>query len=349
MMAALRRLAGRSRRLLKRWAASWPRWRRPGFYDHADLENVGRDEALLLEAVRANVNRNDRALYNLLHVFRLVRHLARLADLDLRGKTFLEMGCSREPGLPLVLLLHGCRRYYGNNVLPLDDWLPEAYARLVALLLSSLCDVAPGRLDEIATTADDSQRGRVVRLRADCFVPLAPLPAEDIPLTDGSVDVVFSASVLEHVRRPREVIAACHRLLRPGGHCLHAIDLRDHADFSRPLEFLKWSEDEYQSRTGGPENRVRAGEFLEIFADAGFEILAARLRDTDLKLNGAGTTDLVDLLLTPFEALCPRKSLDEVVPLVDEAQRASFAPTFRDRSLQDLSALGLLVVARKRT
>jgi SAM-dependent methyltransferase len=324
-----------------------PRLRRPGSYDRADLETIGWNEALLLEAVRANVNRNDRALYNLLHAFRLVRHLAGLAGLDLRGKTFLEMGCSREPGLPLVLLLHGCRRYYGNNVFALDDWLPESYAKLVTLLVSGLCDVPPGRLEELAEAVPEPRRGRVVRLRPDRFVPLEPVPAEDIPLADGGVDLVFSASVLEHVRKPREVIAKCHRLLRPGGHCLHAIDLRDHADFRRPVEFLKEREADYLARTGGPENRVRAQEFLEIFGGAGFEVVAARFRDADLKLAAGGTTDLVDLLLTPMDALCPRKSLDEVVPWVDEAMRAGFASPFREKSLQDLSTLGLFVVARK--
>jgi SAM-dependent methyltransferase len=41
---------------------------------------------------------------------------------------------------------------------------------------------------------------------------------ESVPLPDGSVDLVVSLQVLEHVNSPRRVLSEVWRVLRPGGH-----------------------------------------------------------------------------------------------------------------------------------
>ncbi|MFZ1991118.1 MAG: methyltransferase domain-containing protein [Alphaproteobacteria bacterium] len=47
--------------------------------------------------------------------------------------------------------------------------------------------------------------------------------AEAIPLTDGSVDMVFMSMVLHHFADPRQAARECHRVLREGGMvCLRA-------------------------------------------------------------------------------------------------------------------------------
>ena len=40
---------------------------------------------------------------------------------------------------------------------------------------------------------------------------------EDIPLPDNAVDLITMYDVMEHVRSPKEVLAECYRVLRPGG------------------------------------------------------------------------------------------------------------------------------------
>ncbi|HMP74731.1 MAG TPA: methyltransferase domain-containing protein [Kiritimatiellia bacterium] len=42
-------------------------------------------------------------------------------------------------------------------------------------------------------------------------------PAEKLPFPDAHADVIFSNSVLEHVRGWREAITEMHRILKPGG------------------------------------------------------------------------------------------------------------------------------------
>lgn len=56
----------------------------------------------------------------------------------------------------------------------------------------------------------------------------------------GSVDVISSFAVLEHLFRLDRAFAAMRRLLKPGGWMIHKVDLRDHTDFDRPLDFLRY-------------------------------------------------------------------------------------------------------------
>lgn len=50
-------------------------------------------------------------------------------------------------------------------------------------------------------------------------------PAEDIPRPDASFDCVVLTQVLEHVPAPHDVVAECHRLLRPGGQLLVTVPM----------------------------------------------------------------------------------------------------------------------------
>lgn len=65
-----------------------------------------------------------------------------------------------------------------------------------------------------------------------------------LPFRDASFDVVFSIYVLEHVDRPRELVADISRVLRPGGICavltpniLHYVTLVSRAT---PTAFHRW-------------------------------------------------------------------------------------------------------------
>jgi ubiquinone/menaquinone biosynthesis C-methylase UbiE len=44
---------------------------------------------------------------------------------------------------------------------------------------------------------------------------------EGLPFCDESVDLVTSRSVVEHIRDIRRLFSSSHRILRPGGHCIH--------------------------------------------------------------------------------------------------------------------------------
>ncbi|MEA2627020.1 MAG: hypothetical protein QOD06_3065 [Candidatus Binatota bacterium] len=97
-------------------------------------------------------------------------------------------------------------------------------------------------------------------------------------LTDGSVDLVWSHAVLEHVRRGElpELLGELRRVQRPGGVGSHQIDFRDH--LSGGLESLRFGsrvwESELFARSGFYTNRVLYSEMIERFRRAGFDVEA---------------------------------------------------------------------------
>jgi hypothetical protein len=128
---------------------------------------------------------------------------------------------------------------------------------------------------------------------------------------------------------------------------VHAIDLRDHANYFRPLDFLRLSEEEYVPRA--TENRWRASDFLAEFARAGFEIVFQRYRDEDLRLNPDGTVDLFALVSMQFPMLAPASDLEHVQARVTHNERSAYISRFREKSLKDLSVQLMWIGLRKPT
>ena len=142
---------------------------------------------------------------------------------------------------------------------------------------------------------------------------IASLPA----VPDGSVELVWSQAVLEHL--PRNEFAAylrhMQRVLAAGGLASHRVDLRDH--LGGALNNLRFSDAVWESRfmssSGFYTNRIGYGEMLDACRVAGFDVdvvtverwpspptprerLAPRFRDreeSDLCVSG------FDVVLTP--------------------------------------------------
>lgn len=101
----------------------------------------------------------------------------------------------------------------------------------------------------------------------------------DLPWMDGAFDIVWSHSVLEHVREPFPVLKQVARVLRPGGFHVASIDLENHlggrGDPQKMFEFLRYSESTWNLMTSHRStyvNRLRLSEWRRLLRDAGFEI-----------------------------------------------------------------------------
>lgn len=100
--------------------------------------------------------------------------------------------------------------------------------------------------------------------------------AEEIPLTDGSVDLVFMSMVLHHFADPRQAARECHRVLRAGGLvCLRA--------------GAKERIDDYPYTRFFPEAHPILGSTLvtahaieEIFVTAGFALQLHKIVDSEV-------------------------------------------------------------------
>lgn len=118
-----------------------------------------------------------------------------------------------------------------------------------------------GKADDRArAAAPEAAVRRVERLRS-----LAAVPA-------GSVDLVVSHSVLEHVRDFGATLAELDRVLAPSGLMLHAVDYRDHF-FKYPYHFLLFSRAVWDRWLDpGDLPRWRLGDHLRELRARGFVV-----------------------------------------------------------------------------
>ncbi|MFM4729427.1 methyltransferase domain-containing protein [Aeromonas salmonicida] len=96
---------------------------------------------------------------------------------------------------------------------------------------------------------------------------------------DEKYDVCYSCAVMEHVVDIHSFVAKTFELLASGGFAFHWIDLRDHRDFSRPLDFLTIGKAEWRNHYGDAGhflhgNQLRYSDYQQIFLQCGFRIVA---------------------------------------------------------------------------
>jgi SAM-dependent methyltransferase len=251
-----------------------------------------------------------------LGVFR--KHATALAPLrksGLHGTDVLEIGPGGNVGVSLLMLLAGARSATCLDVMP---WIqgtgPDAlYPALVeaAAKAPETYLVAPA-LRERAS----SDPAAVARELLGHITYLCPMDIATTTLPDASQDVIFSHACFEHFGDPAGSIAQIARLLRPGGVTSHQVDLRDHRDFSHPLEFLRYSDAMWRlansNRPSGVRNRWRASEYRAAFEQHNMEVVA---------LHATHTTT------------------------VTAQMRQKFHPHFQTMSLEDLAIIGILLIA----
>ncbi|MDD9957008.1 MAG: methyltransferase domain-containing protein [Anaerolineaceae bacterium] len=256
----------------------------------------------------------------------------------LDGARVMEVGSGRSLAIPVLMWLLGAKRvltvdlnrYLRPEVLRADlaylranqPWLNEQLAPL-----AGESGPTSGRLRDLLAL---DLEGPPARLPEDllrlCGIDYrAPADAAALDLADGSIDVHLSRAVLEHV--PPDDLAGilreASRVLKPDGLCVHLIDLSDHfqhqdTSISR-VNFLRYSEAEWERLAGNRfmfMNRLRAGDYLTIFAEAGLELL--------------DQSRVVD---------------DEALRLI-ESGALPLDGRFEGRTPEDLATTRLLVVAR---
>lgn len=187
-------------------------------------------------------------------------------NVDIQGKHLLDVGGGRFARVALRMIAAGAAsvRLVDLYALPTQDTRHSRLLRQDAERLGLDVDEACSRID----------------IRRSDF------SCEHSMQDAATADLVFSASVLEHVRDPRTFLMNCLASLRPGGITLHNIDLRDHTR-NRPFQMLTYSERTWERRLDPPGgyhlNRWRASQYVEAMKEAGFVDCASRagLRDED--------------------------------------------------------------------
>jgi SAM-dependent methyltransferase len=213
----------------------------------------------------------------------LMAHLREL-NVGLHDRTLVEIGTGWFPTLPVCFVLAGAARCVTYDVTRWLDW--NLTRRMVAALEPHLPAIA-----KAAQLPDNEVTARWRRLRAaDSLAAFqaiagidyrAPADAGQSGLDPHSVDIVFSNSVLEHVRPDaiRTLMIEAGRVLRPGGLAVHSVNCGDHyAYFDRKVNqghYLRFNEAQWRwwNNDLQYQNRLRANDFVEIAEQAGLGIV----------------------------------------------------------------------------
>jgi SAM-dependent methyltransferase len=190
--------------------------------------------------------------------------------LSIAGRDVLEIGPGRSLGLGLMFLAAGARRVYAYDRFNHLFWDELDVAHLKAVLDRLERENWPdaGRARAAVRSAAPGR----VQLNEDLLI-YRRADSASLPLEASAVDVSYSNAVLEHVHRPFAVVRELARVTRKDGDSIHEIDFRDHFVYGNRLRLLQFDEWEWQVRTRmrpGYTNRLRLGDFRQLFAEAGF-------------------------------------------------------------------------------
>ncbi len=268
----------------------------------------------LLELIASGRKVNGTALYNF-GIFNYFGAIWREHGKGVQPPVILEIGPGANLGQGVLFVATGARKYIGLDLY--RD--PELYNRRSYSAAYELLNlVAPDRTllraDQIYTVSREQVVFNPERIQF-----LFPRQSFDIGLPEGSIDFVYSASVFEHITDVEKTVAAILKVLRKGGISAHNFDMRDHMDFSKPLEFLKVDEPAWKARFTGEKaysytNRRRLSDMVKAMEAAGFKIL--------------------------------KVAPGERTPMSEEI-RAGLHPDFQKYSLEDLAVVSALIVAEK--
>ena len=263
-------------------------------------------------------------------------------------RTVAELGPGASFGVGLAALLSGAERYVALDVvrygrpdadlalldelvalfaarapIPGPDELPDVKPPLVSYAFPTdllgadrlEASLAPARLEALrAALRDDPAATRAARAPSpvQAFVPW-----DDAGVIEpGSVDLILSQAVLEHVADPARTYAAMASWLRPGGLMSHQIDYRCHG--LSPRWNAHWRYGALTWELSGVRrpydlNRLSHSQHLELQRGHGFDVLAEVAAHTE-----------------------------------DGLQRAELAPRFRTLPAADLRTSGAYVLSRRR-
>jgi SAM-dependent methyltransferase len=211
----------------------------------------------------------------------------REAGIEPRGLDYLEVGTGWYPTLPVCFHLIGarsCRTYDIRR--HMSEKLTMRMLRRLETHLPAIAEAGGLKVEDVRVRYDRLVAIRSLEslLQAAAIEYCAPGDACQSGLPNESVDVVFSNSVLEHV--PADVIARLmvesRRVLRPGGIMIHSANCGDHYAYSdnriTAVHYLQFSDDEWKRWNNSLQyqNRLRPQDFIDMAAQAGFELLLVK-------------------------------------------------------------------------
>lgn len=200
------------------------------------------------------------------------------SGISFENKHILELGPGQTPDLLFACLLYGAAKVYGADTvryLHKEIYNTGHYAGITQALKEG---VENGILPK-TRGLNFSRFGGLNVIPEENFTYCIIEKHGRLPVGKHSIDLAWSRSVLEHVKKPYELIDELNRLIRPDGYMYHVIDLRDHTTLASDmdwLKFLKYDAKTWEMMTSNRStwtNRLRCCQWELLFKEFGFKVL----------------------------------------------------------------------------
>lgn len=222
--------------------------------------------------------------------------------IELAGKSYLEVGPGKDFGSALIVC-GSCSRVIVAD-LYLAPWDEDYHLPLYSLIRSKWG--RPARLLDAV----------IERKGYAGVIETIPEPAYALKsLKSGSIDIIFSNAVLEHVQPLIDTPREFFRVTKPGGVGVHQVDFRDHRSSDKPLDHLLESKADFDAefvrRFGEIGTQIRPSELERYIRDSGFVITDV---DANMKANPTYLEGLVARLRASRSAYrdWPRDDLENL-------------------------------------
>jgi SAM-dependent methyltransferase len=245
-------------------------------------------------------------------------------------KKIFIIGCGAEPNVAIRFIAEGIRDIYVNDILKIKS----VYSEIEKNTILDLIDIFSSQKRELVSNSFikvSETEFKINNIRIFDEINFENLSSLD------NFDLTFSNSVLEHVHNVKDVYSQISKITKVGGYAYHTIDLRDHLNYFRPLEFLKLSKNDYLKIN--TENRLRSIDHLNYFKKNSFEILT-------VKYHFIKRSEFENLSSFIKETDNCDKYL-EVPEILSDIDRSQLHPDFQKYDLRELSIIGISILARK--
>jgi hypothetical protein len=204
------------------------------------------------------------------------------------GFTALELGTGPWPIVPIGLYLCGASEIWTYDLVPVlrRDTLGRTLEFFFELhrdgVLERILSTAdPERLMHMESAVKGCGKASPHRVLEELGIHARVGDARDTMLPEGSVDLVFSTVVLEHIRREvlLDLLNEFRRVVSHEGVMSHYIGLADqYASFDKvitPYNFLKYTDRQWSFYDNSiiPQSRLRITDYRELFRQSGWSIV----------------------------------------------------------------------------
>ncbi len=223
------------------------------------------------------------------------RHLdVRARNADLADFTVLEIGTGWYPVAPIVFILCGASKVWTFDIEHLisADRLESLLAHFRELVASNkLAELLPNlcrsRIDFLLPPTG----GDAIRRLREMGIEYRLQDASSTGLPNSSVDHFFSHSVMQYIPRGplMSLMNECMRVAKPHATHSHHILLKDQFSiFDKSItefDFLRFSDRLWRWLDSPliPQTRLRISDYRNIFAEAGWRLLAENSEDGNLE------------------------------------------------------------------